>query len=77
MKNSLPMTAEGTQVPNNIDCVLSEVFGEMRAEARASALAKGYTLEEEIDALEQVAGVPNGTLDSYRVLYGILPFRLN
>lgn len=58
-------------MPNNIESVLSEIFGEMRAEARADALAKGYTLEEKIDALEQATGAPRGTLDSYRILFGI------
>lgn len=62
-------------MPNNIESVLSEIFGEMRAEARADALAKGYTLEEKIDALEQSTGAPRGTLDSYRMLLGIKPYK--
>ena len=62
-------------MPNNIDSVLSEIFGEMRAEAIASVHSQGYSLEEKIDALEQAAGVPNGTLDSYRMLLGIKPYK--
>ena len=62
-------------MPNNIDCVLNEVFGEVREETRADALAHGYTLEEKIDALEQATGAPSGTLDSYRMLLGIKPYK--
>ena len=62
-------------MPNNIDCVLNEVFGGVREEARADALAKGYTLEEKIDALEQATGAPRGTLDSYRIVLGIKPYK--
>ena len=52
----------------------NEFLEEIRSNARAQAEARGITLEEKIDALEQAAGVPNGTLDSYRVLLGIKPY---
>ena len=68
MKNVLPTPAEGAQ---------GSFLDEIRTKARADALSRGYTLEEQIDALERAAGVPKGALDSYRVLYGILPLKLN
>lgn len=51
----------------------NEFLEEIRREARANAESRGYTLEEQIDALERVSGAKD-YFNALRVLYGILSY---